>query len=147
MTRNGVSRPVESSNRRSSSPGRAASRVAGGSTSLSTPARSTDSDWRFFHSASSSPRPVNGHASNAKRNSDELGFLRGIFLRAGHEVLVSKRGHDRDDRDAKQRADAIQCFESREIVEEQFQQGHAQQGHRRIPARADAANNADEKEA
>ena len=56
---------------------------------------------------------------------------------AGKKTLVGEGCDDRDDRDAEERADAVERLEAREVVEEELEQRHAEERERGIAAEAE----------
>src|SRR5437667_7359625 len=140
--RNGTSLPLESARRRSSSEGRKASSVAGGSATLTSPGAGTSIDCRSCHwlnvAASEWAATRLARSNRAKsRRRQRRGF---VFIRPGDnggKALVEERGHDRDHGHAQQRADAIQLRQFGEVVNKQLQQCDAQQAKRGVTRRRD----------
>src|SRR5213596_114333 len=110
--RNGTSFPVESARRKSSSEGRKASSVAGGSATLTRPGAGTSIGCRCCHSlnVAATEWPATKLASSSPARSRSRRERSFVFIRPGNgggEALIEERSDDRDHRDAHQRADAI----------------------------------------
>src|SRR2546427_5368936 len=140
--RNGTSFPVESARRKSSSEGRKASSVAGGSATLTRPGAETSIGCRCCHSVNvaATEWPATKLASTSPARSRSRRKRSFVFIspgKGGGESLIEERRDDRDHRDAHQRADAIKLGQLRKVVEEQLQERDAQQPERGVTCRRD----------
>src|SRR5437660_3600536 len=140
--RNGTSFPVESARRKSSSEGRKASSVAGGSATLTSPASGISIGCRCCHSVNvaATEWPATKLASNSPARSRSRRKRSFVFIspgKSGGESLIEERRDDCDHGDAHQRADAIKLGQLRKVVEEQLQERDAQQRERGVTCRRD----------
>src|SRR5438552_1356645 len=140
--RNGTSFPAESARRKSSSEGRKASSVAGGSATLTSPDAGTSIGCRCCHSVNvaATEWPATKLASSSPAKSRSRRKRSFVFIspgKGGGEALIEERRDDRDHRDAHQRADAIKLGQLRQVVEEQLQERDAQQRERGVTCRRD----------
>src|SRR4051812_3185585 len=120
--------------RKSLSVGWAESSVAAGRTILVRPGAGTLSVWRFCHSVgviAAQPIAVVKARPSSVRGK-KLRLRRSGFFIARQKALIGEGGEDRDHGDAEQRADPIESFEAREVVEKEFQQRHAEECNRRV---------------
>src|SRR6266480_1943220 len=140
--RNGTSFPAESARRKSSSEGRKASSVAGGSATLTSPGAGTSIGCRCCHSVNvaATEWPATKLASSSPASSRSRRERSFVFIspgKGGGEALIEERRDDRDHRDAHQRADAVKLGQLRKVVEEQLQDRDAQQAKRGVTCRRD----------
>src|SRR5437879_2845195 len=140
--RNGTSFPAESARRKSSSEGRKASSVAGGSANLTRPGAGTSIGCRCCHSVNvaATEWPATKLASSSPARSRSRRKRSFVFISPGNrgrKSLIEERRDDRDHRDARQRADAIKLGQLRKVVEEQLQERDAQQRERGVARRRD----------
>src|SRR4051812_43503016 len=115
--------------RKSLSVGWAESSVAAGRTILVRPGAATLSVWRFCHSVgviAAEPTAVAKTRPSSVRGK-KLRLRRSGFFIARQKALIGEGGEDRDHGDAEQRANPVESFEAREIVEKEFQQCYAEE--------------------
>src|ERR1035438_6596468 len=125
-SRRAISSPAGSMTRRSSCCGPAASNDAGDRSTRTSPGAATLRACRCCHSVGVRA----GQLTAAQSASSSAGRLRlrwkGLFI-ARQEALVGKRRQDRDHRDGEEGADAVERLEARKVVEEELEQGDAQE--------------------
>src|SRR5881396_3120691 len=125
--RNGTSFPAESARRRSSSAGRKASSVAGGSATLTSPGAGTPIDCRCCHSLNVAARkwPATKLAKSSRAILRRRQRRSLVFIRPGNDggkPLIEERRHDRDHGHAQKRADAVKLRQFGEVVKKQLEQ-------------------------